>query len=401
MEPTPPYDPHMESNIGAAKAYRAELWRHTHAVVRAQRYLAEDKGAAAEETRTDDVVPLQLGPQSLALSRLDGDHPVAPFKEPRSIKVVVQDIDCIYAAEALAARGLEPLLMDAGSRGHFGGGYASGARAQEEELCRRSTLAHQVDTTLGYVNTHLYPLPPSSAIHVPQVKFFRHGADRGYKLMSRPFQCGVGIVAAYRQPALDVSRRYIKGAPAVDTKLMLRNFFRVGARNGYKALVPVAVGCGAFQNPAQHVAEMFAEIVNSPEFQASTVEEVFFAVLDDHNSHKVSAEGNFAPFARVLAERCGALVLRRDGTPISLEDLQARCVKSAGSATSVTSRAFAGWGPSTDDHVASPPETTPAAPVAKHGANRRTRTRPPRPALNGSEADHDGNPHYHVISDSD
>eukprot|EP00672_Neobodo_designis_P027217 CAMPEP_0174834826 /NCGR_PEP_ID=MMETSP1114-20130205/5068_1 /TAXON_ID=312471 /ORGANISM="Neobodo designis, Strain CCAP 1951/1" /LENGTH=407 /DNA_ID=CAMNT_0016068755 /DNA_START=35 /DNA_END=1258 /DNA_ORIENTATION=+ len=337
---TPSYTAAVEAVVPTAKAARAAIWRHTYEVFRTGQYRPEDGGGTP-----DGVLPASIVPESLAISLFrPGTHFGAPPQPPKTapIRVLVQDIDCLVAAERLASAGMPPLVMDAGSRRHFGGGYQNGSRAQEEELCRRTSLALQCDCSQGWQTTHLYPLPPAAAIHVPRVQVIRHGADRQYRLMSKPFECGVGIVAAYNKPKLDATGRAIVGQAAKDTREMLRSFFGAAATNGYKSVVCIAVGCGAFCNPAGHVAQLFAEVLKLPEVRGSCIEEAVFAVLDDHNAfHRFNPDGNFLAFARTLAREASATVRSRDGTDVTQQVLNGGSgdgapVTSAGSATLVS-----------------------------------------------------------------
>jgi uncharacterized protein (TIGR02452 family) len=60
------------------------------------------------------------------------------------------------------------------------------------------------------------------------------------------------------------------------------------------------LGCGAFRNPPNHVAEIFHEQLVLGEF-AGVFDRVVFAIFDDHNAHRDhNPDGNVLPFQRMF-----------------------------------------------------------------------------------------------------
>jgi uncharacterized protein (TIGR02452 family) len=214
----------------------------------------------------------------------------------------VQNKDCLYAAEELHDEGLNPCVLDMASDAHFGGSYKQGARAQEEEVIRRSGLAFAVDHTCGVQKIDYYPLSNKSraaGLYVPNVPIFRAGYDKGYQYLNRPFEVAVGIIAAKYAPKLD----YSSGLPRLNardadaTYQKIRNFFHMAYQNGHRSVVFGALGCGAFKNPPNHVAEIAMDVIDK-EFK-HCFQKIVFAVIDDHNTGtEINPTGNFLPFAR-------------------------------------------------------------------------------------------------------
>ncbi|MBR4482527.1 MAG: TIGR02452 family protein, partial [Paludibacteraceae bacterium] len=81
----------------------------------------------------------------------------------------------------------------------------------------------------------------------------------------------------------------------------IRTILRLGLRHGNDSLVLGALGCGAFHNPPEQVAELFKQVLNEAEFK-NKYRRIIFAVIDDFNAHQAhNPNGNFKPFKEVFA----------------------------------------------------------------------------------------------------
>ncbi|CAF4406760.1 unnamed protein product, partial [Adineta steineri] len=99
-------------------------------------------------------------------------------------------------------------------------------------------------------------------------------------------------MAAYREPRLEGNMF----APlyAVGTRKKIENIFAIAYHHKHDSLVLSALGCGAFKNPPDHVAQLFLSVI---EQYAGFFKSFVFAVIDDHNTgHDLNREGNFKPF---------------------------------------------------------------------------------------------------------
>lgn len=61
----------------------------------------------------------------------------------------------------------------------------------------------------------------------------------------------------------------------------MRVILRIAAKNGHRQIVLGAFGCGAFANPKEEVARMWASVLREAEFAGGWWSDVVFAVLDD------------------------------------------------------------------------------------------------------------------------
>ena len=137
-------------------------------------------------------------------------------------------------------------------------------------------------------------------IYSPNVSIFRECEANGYKLMSQPREVSFISVAGINSPELDNNGMIIP--PLVNvTKNKIRTILRIGLKHGHDSLVLGALGCGAFCNPPRHIAKLFHEVIDEPEFK-NKYKYIVFAILEDHNSHKAhNKEGNFIPFKEEFA----------------------------------------------------------------------------------------------------
>lgn len=139
------------------------------------------------------------------------------------------------------------------------GGVTRGARAQEEDLCRKSTLyisllSDEARRMYDYNQEARDYLATDYMVLSPNVEIFRdsHGA-----LSEETYVVGVLTAAAPM-----VNRGKITATDeeiAEIMRLRIRKILYVAAHFGYKYLVLGAWGCGAFGNDAGTVARLFYE----------------------------------------------------------------------------------------------------------------------------------------------
>lgn len=153
------------------------------------------------------------------------------------------------------------LVMNFANAHHAGGGFMLGANAQEESLCRCSTLYASISSDRSkemyrYNNTHLSPVESDYMIYSPNVCVFR---NEKCDLIEKPFMTSVITVPApnKRGAALLAGHRLIE-----ETMLeRIRIIFLIAAKYGHKNLVLGAWGCGAFGNDPEDVAEYFRKVL--------------------------------------------------------------------------------------------------------------------------------------------
>lgn len=180
--------------------------------------------------------------------------------------------------------GANPIGINMANAKVPGGGVTHGALAQEEDLCRRS------DHMVG-LETQTYPISEFGVIYCPHVSVFREDEKRGFAFMDQPEKVSLVAVAAYSlgkttEAECRNNKDYTEG-----TKAKIRNMLYVAASQGHDTLVLGALGCGAFNNPPQLVAELFQQVLQEPELEGR-FKVVDFAIL----CNKPKDNANVAPF---------------------------------------------------------------------------------------------------------
>ena len=231
-------------------------------------------------------------------------------------KIIVRNVDCLEEGVRLCREGYNPAVLNMASRRHPGGGVMLGAGAQEESLFRRTNLFRSLYQFTEYFINHVwykkyitpvctgerYPLDRNfGGIYTPGALLFREDEQHGYKLMESPERLSFISVAGMNRPkikdATHIADDLIEG-----TKNKMRTILRIGLRHGHDSLVLGALGCGAYRNPPSHIAKLFHEVFEEPEFK-NKYRLISFAILDDYNTHQShNPEGNYKPFADEFAE---------------------------------------------------------------------------------------------------
>ena len=201
----------------------------------------------------------------------DAPLPAAPAGAVAATRAQVANETTLGAARRLADVGLRPLALNFANGVHPGGGFLSGARAQEEVLCRSSALYPTLAGDPMYAAHAERPLPDSTdwAILSPEVPVFR--MDDGTAL-PEPWLCSFVTCAAPYAPGV--------GQPLAGDLLCARihRVLTIARAHGYRALVLGAWGCGAFGNDPERTARDFLGALTGP--FAGVFSDVVFAVTD-------------------------------------------------------------------------------------------------------------------------
>lgn len=231
--------------------------------------------------------------------------PVAPV----TTEVRVENMDCVLAAKRLIDEGYNPAMLNLADLYTPGGLVEYGSGAQEENLCRRSDLIlslYQFSSArvrqypgLGLVaREEQYPMDERyGGIYSGTVTFFRGPESEGSKMEEKPYNIPVISVAALSGPRIDKDGMMYPEEAEVTLEKM-RTIFRIGMAHFHDSLVLSAMGCGAFKNPPAHIAKLFHQVIEEPEFK-DKFRLIDFAILDGNQTGQAhNPEGNLLPFRR-------------------------------------------------------------------------------------------------------
>jgi len=201
--------------------------------------------------------------------------PQPSYAEPA--KVIVTKNRSFEAARPYAEQGLKTAVLNFASSTNPGGGVTSGASAQEECLCRVSTLypclkdESMWDLFYAPHRKARNPLHNDDIIYTKDIVVFK---DDDYQPLPQPFAVDVITCAA---PTLreQASNRYNPSdgdkAPDITPEELLalherrgRQILSAAAANGAQVIILGAFGCGAFKNDPAVVAQAYANIL--PEY---------------------------------------------------------------------------------------------------------------------------------------
>jgi len=163
-----------------------------------------------------------------------------------------------------------------------------GATAQEEALCRCSTLyasitSKEAGEMYKFNNTHVSSVESDYMLLSPNVCVFR---DAQLELQEKSFMTGVitlpapnRIGAAMLTPVAKISETM---------RRRIRIMLLIAKENGYKNLVLGAWGCGAFHNDPKEVAGCFRTVIVE-EGYGRFFDEVCFAIYGKEDGKNITS----------------------------------------------------------------------------------------------------------------
>ncbi len=264
----------------------ARLGHETVAILRAGAYSAPSGRSVRLQVEVAAAIEgtVEYPPESRA------DLPVAGAGQPR---ISVENLSVLKVGRRMAATGNVAALNFASAM-EPGGGFLSGARAQEESIARSSALFACLDGRMMYARHRavLDAMYSDYVIYSPDVPVFR---DDNGELLNEPWLLSVLTSPAVHGKGIERYAPERRSEIPAAMRDRTRKVLAVAAMHGHRRLILGAWGCGAFGLDPTMMADIFADTLGE---YGGAFDEVVFAITD------WSPERRFiAPFQRVFGIR--------------------------------------------------------------------------------------------------
>ena len=232
-----------------------QIAQETLEIIEANNYVVKDK-----------LVRLSNKPQYLReVIVYDFDSVVASvrtLKENIRISIGEIKVDTFDSLTSAKVNGVgRVLVLNFANAYHPGGGFLRGAIAQEEAICRCSSLYVSISSEkaaemYAYNKAHISPEGSDYMLLSPNVCVFR---DCNCNLISNPYN--VSVITAAAPNLYDEAYKLNEPQLGEIMRHKIRNVITVAAQNAYDTLILGAWGCGAFGHNARDMAGYFYDVL--------------------------------------------------------------------------------------------------------------------------------------------
>ena len=264
--------------------------------------------------RTDStlaaVVNASIAAQTFIAEKESVDIPVA--QAANKAKIVVSGKRSLEAAEPYAKQGKKVCVLNFASASNPGGGVVHGSSAQEECICRCTTLYPCLNLSAMWDAFYMphrkadNPLYNNDCIYTPNVCVFKSDTNFPEPLPKAEWW-NVNILTCAapnlrERPSNAMNPNAGSTAAKISAteleKLLtsrIRRIFEVAVANGNEVLILGAFGCGAFRNPPGLVARVFWKVMQDYLCYFETIE---YAVY--HTEREIA---NFEAFKNAMSPK--------------------------------------------------------------------------------------------------
>jgi len=182
----------------------------------------------------------------------------------------------------------------------MGGGVDNGAMAQEEQLCRRSTLYNALRLLIGIDGKYKIGTrqKPSGFRHNNPSIEFEYGTaifkdvvilrqSEALEFADEPIQIHVDVISTCAPVMTNHQDRVNDIHTQTLMKTLTRNVIRAAAINRCDILIIGLLGGGAFKGDTKTIAQTTLDAIQA---EQGAVETIVFAVMSDHNNPAAAAD---------------------------------------------------------------------------------------------------------------
>jgi len=243
-----------------------QLGEEAVAISKAGRYVGP-AGAVDIATGVKDCV------QATVHYTAEHAHP-SPAIGPHTTSYEVTNETTLSAHRRHLAKGHKVVSLNFAAATNPGGGFLTGARAQEEYLCRSSALYVSIKDSpmYAYHRREGHKRYSDAMIYSPDVPVFR---DDEHGLLPTPYLASFITSAAPLTKHLNPEE--LVHIPEI-LRTRIRKILTVAQAHGHDSLVLGAWGCGAFGNDGHQVSAFFKQALEV-DFKGA-FKEVTFAIVD-------------------------------------------------------------------------------------------------------------------------
>lgn len=244
----------------------------------------------SENKRLQEALKRSLGQQKLYL---ETDQVDMPNSRNFICQTVVSTKRSFEAASKYAKNGKKVCVLNFASSTNPGGGVVNGSSAQEECLCRCSTLYPCLDIDEFWQKFYLphrkanNPLYNNDCIYTPGITVFKSDISSPERMREKDwYQVDVLTCAApnlrrvpsnHMNPCAGNEPTQIENDNLYQLHLQrIERIFQIAVANEAEVLILGAFGCGAFCNPPKIVAKAFQTVQKKYEQYFETIEYAVF-----------------------------------------------------------------------------------------------------------------------------
>lgn len=231
---------------------------------------------------------IELNPSDKIITKTNFDNFAKPeIKENLNNSIIILEENCIKTLIDISNKYNQNTigLLNFASARHPGGGFITGASAQEECICRCSNLYNQQLNSIYYeINAKSKSITYTDTMIITNTSFFR---DENYKFLNEIINCCVITCPA-------VNMKFAKNTPEAQLtmKNRMRKIIETFIENNQENIILGAYGCGVFENNPTKIANDFKQILINENY-IKYFNTVYFSIL---------GEENYLPFKKVFSK---------------------------------------------------------------------------------------------------